>query len=239
MKNNGPLGVAVISNPTNSMIRNSYTSTYTTFQAYATYIKSINKAHNFTLLGGYSYEDFRDLLISVGASTLVTNDFFSLGWGDAKTKTNSDQIATWATAAFFGRFTYNFKEKYLFEANLRYDGSSRLAPSTRWNTFPSFSAGWNIDKEDFFQGAKATIQGLKLRASWGQLGNSNALGLYDYISMLNARSNLPFNNANTQYIYQSTLASPTKTWETVETSNIGIDVSTLNSRFVFTADAYI
>lgn len=235
----GPLGTPTLiyQNP-NNMSKNSYFSKYSSLQGFATYELNIKESHNFKLLGGYSYEDYKDETISAGAKNLVTNDFFSLGWGDADTKTNSDQITSWATMAAFGRLNYNFKEKYLFEANLRYDASSRLSPSNRWNAFPSLSAGWNIGKEDFFQNVK-TIQDLKLRASWGQLGNSNALGLYDYIALLNAAANLPFNDAPTQYIYQSTLASESKTWETVETANIGIDLTSFNRRLSFSADAYI
>jgi TonB-linked SusC/RagA family outer membrane protein len=235
----GPQGTPtlVVNNP-NSMSKDNYFSDYSSFQAFATYNFNIKKSHHFTFLGGYSYEDYRDETVSAGAKTLVTNDFFSLSWGDANTKTNSDEIITWATMAVFGRLNYNFKEKYLFEANLRYDASSRLAPSTRWNAFPSLSAGWNIGKENFFQGVKA-IEDLKLRVSWGQLGNSNALGYYDYIGLLNANSSLPFNGAPTQYIYQNKLASPTKTWETVETSNIGIDFVTFNGKLSVSADAYI
>lgn len=229
--------ILIVNNP-NNMRKSSAFSDYTTIQAYATYTFKVSTSHNFGLLGGYAYEDFRSEGIVANANRLVTNDFFSLNWGNPDTKSNTDNIITWTTVASFGRLNYNFREKYLFEANLRYDGSSRLASANRWHTFPSLSVGWNIDKETFFRGV-GLIQHLKLRASWGQLGNSNALGYYDYIGLLYSASNLPLNNVPTQYIYQNKLASPTKTWETVETSNIGLDLTALNGRLTFTADAYI
>jgi TonB-linked SusC/RagA family outer membrane protein len=225
-------------NSPNDMQRTSSFSGYSSLQAFATYNRNFNESHHFTLMGGYSYEDYKELLVTSGAKALVTNDFYSLSWGDASTKTNSDNIVTWATMAFFGRLNYDFKERYLFEADIRYDGSSRLAPETRWNFFPSFSAGWNIAKEEFFKSVK-NIQELKLRTSWGQLGNSNALGYYDYISMLNAASNLPFNNTRTQYVYQTTLASPTKTWETIQTGNIALDVTTCNGKLSGSFETYV
>lgn len=235
----GPLGTpTLIFNSPNGMSKSSLFSKYSTLQSFATYEFSIKESHNLKLLVGYSYDDYRNESIAAGVSSLVTNDFFSLNWGDPDTKTNSDVVSSWATMAGFGRINYNFMEKYLFEANLRYDGSSRLAPSNRWNAFPSLSAGWNINKEAFFQNVNS-IQNLKLRASWGQLGNSNALGLYDYVALLNTSNSLPFNDSPTQYVYQSLLASKSKTWETVETSNIGLDLTAFNRRLTFTADAYI
>tara|TARA_R110002049_G_scaffold77528_2_gene198241 strand:- start:6570 stop:9710 length:3141 start_codon:yes stop_codon:yes gene_type:complete len=235
----GTFGTPVVtSNYPNSMEKSSSFSKYYTLQGFATYDFNLNESHSFKILGGYSYEDYRNEFITAGARNLVTNDFFSLNWGDPNTKTNGDEISTWATMAGFGRINYNFREKYLLEANLRYDGSSRLAPDNRWNAFPSISAGWNINKEDFFQNVKI-IQDLKLRASWGQLGNSNALGLYDYIGLLNASTNLPLNNSPTQYVDQRVLASESKTWETVETANVGLDFTAFNRRFSFTADAYV
>ena len=235
----GPQGTPTFtySSP-NNMSKSQSLSKYVTLQSYATYDLNINDAHNFSLLGGYSFEDFRSESITATARTLATNDFFSLNYGSPSTKGNSDAISTWATIAGFGRLNYNFKEKYLFEANIRYDASSRLASGNRGQVFPSFSAGWNISKEDFYQNVKA-FQDLKLRASWGQLGNSNALGLYDYIALLNSSTNLPFNNVSTQYLYQNTLASKTKTWETIETANLGLDLTAFNRKLSFTADAYI
>lgn len=225
-------------NPTNSMSKVNFFSDRKSLQAYATYNFDFNKAHNFTLLGGYAWEEYRHEQVVSGASNLTTNDFFSLNWGDAITKTNSDQIRTWATMSAYGRLNYNYKEKYLFEANFRYDGSSKLAPDNRWHAFPSLSAAWRISNEDFFSGVRF-IQNLKLRASWGQLGNSNAIGNYDYLALLNRKNDLPFNNSKSSYIYQSVLPSRAITWETIQTANVGMDFNMLNNRMTFSGDYYV
>src|SRR3546814_3889790 len=114
---------------------------------------------------------------------MITNDFFSFNFGDTLTKTNGDNVESWAMGSFFGRLNYNFREKYLFEASFRYDGSSRLAPENRWQVFPSFSAAWRIDQEAFMQD-QSLFSALNLRGSWGQLSNGADLGLYDYIALV-------------------------------------------------------
>ncbi len=238
IENYGPQGtINVTANIPNSMTRVMFRSDYASLQAFATYDRSFADSHNFTLMGGYSYEDYKSMAVTATASGMVTNDFYSLGWSDPASQTTSDEIITYATAAVFGRLNYNYKEKYLMEVNVRYDGSSRLAPSVRWNLFPSFSVGWNIARENFFQGV-SFINDLKLRASWGQLGNSQALGYYDYIGLLTSNNNLPFGNSRTQYVYKTTIASETKTWETIETGNIGVDIAMLNNQLVFSGDIY-
>lgn len=200
------------------------------------------KDHAFTFLQGASYEEYRKDQFSASAQNMITNDFFSLNFGDPLTKTNSDLVETWALASAFGRFNYSYKDRYLFEASYRYDGSSRLAPENRWQLFPSFSAAWRISEERFMEKI-SFINSLKLRLSWGQLGNGSVLGFYDYIPLLTSglttSNNLVFNGQRTQYFYQGTLASPDKTWETVQQSNIGIDVGMLRNRLSVTADYYV
>ena len=212
-------------------------------QSYLTYNFKINDKHVFTLLQGGSYEEYRKDEFTASAKNMITNDFFSLNFGDPLTKTNSDLVQTWALASMFGRLNYSFKDRYLFEASYRYDGSSRLAPQNRWQLFPSFSAAWRASEEDFFKNNVNFINNLKIRASWGQLGNGSVLGLYDYIPLLTSglttSNNLVFNDQRTQYFYQSTLASPDKTWETVEQSNIGVDLGFFNNRLSVTADYYV
>jgi TonB-linked SusC/RagA family outer membrane protein len=212
------------------------------FQSYLTYHLNLKGGHDFTLLQGGSYEDYSKDEVNASAQNMITNDFFSLNFGDPLTKTNSDLVQTWALASLFGRLNYSFKEKYLFEASYRYDGSSRLAPQNRWQLFPSFSAAWRISQENFLKNI-SFINDLKFRASWGQLGNGSVLGLYDYIPLLTSglttSNNLVFNDQRTQYLYQSTLASPDKTWETVQQSNIGVDLTLLDNRLAFTADYYV
>jgi len=211
-------------------------------QGVFTYNLSLADAHNFTLLGGASFEEYRKDEFSAGAQSMITNDFFSFNFADPLTKTNGDKIESWAMGSFFGRLNYNFREKYLFEASFRYDGSSRLAPENRWQLFPSFSAAWRIDQENFMQD-QSILSALKLRGSWGQLGNGAVLGLYDYIALLTSgltqTNNLVFNDIRTQYFYQNQLASPQKTWETVQQSNIGIDAGFLHDRLSLTADYYV
>lgn len=234
----GAEGKPIIFNPTNSMNKYVNANTFTSLQAFATYNLKVRQDHEFGLLGGYSFEDFRYDNIAAGIKSLVTNEMFSLNWGDPQSATVSDGITTAATMGFFGRFNYNYKDKYLFESNLRYDGSSRLAPENRWQLFPSLSAGWVISNEDFFP-KNNLVNNVKVRGSWGQLGNSDALGYYDYIGMLYAANNIPFNNARNTRIYQSQLASPNKTWETIETANIGLDTWMFDNRLNLSADFYV
>src|SRR5690606_36371981 len=92
--------------------------------------------------------------------------------------------AHWSTLGFFGRVNYNYKEKYLFEANIRQNGTSRFIDDKLWGTFPSFSVGWNMARVDFFAGLNDKISSLKLRASWGQLGNMNTNSWYSFYQTL-------------------------------------------------------
>lgn len=227
---------------TKAMVKNR--GYHNNLQGVFTYNLSLADAHNFTLLGGASFEEYRKDEFSAGAQSMITNDFFSLNFADPLTKTNGDKVETWAIGSFFGRFNYNFREKYLFEASFRHDGSSRLAPENRWQLFPSFSAAWRIDQENFMQN-QSVVSALKLRGSWGQLGNGAVLGLYDYIALLtsgltvNNQPNLVFDGIRTQYFFQNQLASPQKTWETVQQSNIGADAGFLHDRLMLTADYYV
>jgi len=211
-------------------------------QGYATYNFKVKK-HEFTIMQGGSYEEYRKVEATASAKNMITNDFFSLNYGDPLTKTSTDNIETWALASAFGRFNYSFAGKYLFEASYRYDGSSRLAPENRWQLFPSFSAAWRMSEESFIKDKLWFLNNAKLRVSWGQLGNGSPLGLYPYIPLLTSglttTNNIVFNDTCTQYIYQGTLASPEVTWETVEQSNIGIDIGLLKNRLTISADYYV
>lgn len=210
-------------------------------QGFATYHFKI-KDHDFTALQGGSYEEYRkDELFATGTS-MINNDFFTLNFADPLTKTSKDLVDTWALSSAFGRFNYNFKSKYFLEASYRYDGSSKLVPVDRWRLFPSFSAGWRISQEKFMDNVPL-INNLKLRASWGKLGNSDALSSYGFLPLLSSglttTNNVVFNGTRAQYIYQSVMSSPDITWETIAQSNVGVDLSLLQNRLAITADYYV
>lgn len=209
-------------------------------QTTATYDFKLGTKHNFTILGGAAYDQYRKDEISAGATNLYSNDSFSLNFSDLLNRTNGDNVETYAFGSLFGRFNYNFDEKYLFESTVRYDGSSRLAPSSRWNLFPSFSAGWRISEENFFKGNVPVVSNLKLRASWGQVGNAvgTDIGNYDYIATLNSGSALVLNGLKTNYFFQNVLPSLGKTWETVQSSNIGVDLGMFKERLTSSVEFY-
>lgn len=134
---------------------------------------------------------------------------------------------------FFGRLNYNYKERYLLEANLRYDGSSRFLKNRRWSWFPSFSVGWNIANEDFFESLRTYITTFKLRGSWGELGNSYLSSYYPfYQSMPNSSNNGGWliNGAKPNTAGLPGLVSSTLTWETVRSWDLGFDIAALNNR---------
>ena len=130
-------------NDPNSLYRQKNTSYQDLAEFVANYETTIAKKHNFNVLGGMSYENYRKDQMDGTVKNLLSNDFFSFDYYDASEATNTsigDYIGTWSMMSYFGRLNYNYDEKYLFETNVRYDGSSRLAPDKRWEVFPSVSA---------------------------------------------------------------------------------------------------
>ncbi len=226
-------GVRFDANKPNEMSRTKNGAYHDNFEAILTYDLSLGK-HSISALGGTTYERYRKDEMAGTVKNLNSNDFFSFNYYDNSLITNtgvSDKIETWALMSYFGRLSYNFNDRYLLEANVRYDGSSRVAPEYRWQAFPSFSGAWRVNEEKWFH--VDAISNLKARASWGQLGNGAVIGLYDYIALINSG-----NNQGEAYYYQPQLASKSKKWETITTSNIGIDLGMFNNKLNITADYY-
>lgn len=220
-------------NNPNEMSRQKNNDYHDVFDALLTYDLNLGK-HTINALAGTSYERYRKDEMSGTVKNLNSNDFFSFNYYDNSIITNtdvSDNIETWAMMSYFGRINYNYADRYLFEANVRYDGSSRLAPGARWEIFPSFSAAWRVNQEKWFN--VPVISNLKLRASWGQLGNGAVLGLYDYLALISAGTNI--DEAN---YYQGAMASKSKTWEIISTTNIGVDLGLFDNKLNVTADYY-
>lgn len=152
----------------------------------------------------------------------------------------------WATAGFFGRINYNYAERYLVEVNLRYDGTSRFARDKRWNLFPSFSLGWNIAREAFWEPFTDVVSNLKLRASWGQLGNQNTVSLYPYIQTMPfyPSSNTEQNSWLINGVRQNGATAPGLIsallgWETMDSWNIGFDFGMLRNRLTMSFDYFV
>lgn len=210
-------------------------------QFYADYDWLLNDDHQFHVMGGYQFQSYRYDEISATARSLMSNDAPSLNFGSDPSVPPlvSDNIQTNAYLSYFGRINYSYKNKYLFEANLRNDISSKLAPGYRSKTFPSFSAGWVLTGEDWFTQALPFFDQFKLRGSWGRLGNANVLGNYDYISLLSTGPSYYFNNVSNISLYQSNLASPEKSWETIQSSNIGVDLAFFDYRLTGSFDYFV
>lgn len=222
-------------NDPNSKYRKKYNNYKDNFEAVLTYDFTLGK-HTVNVLAGTSYERFRQDLMDANVKNLSSNDFFSFNYYDSSLAENTsvgDEIQTWAMMSYFGRVNYNFADRYLLEANVRYDGSSRLAPSNRWQAFPSFSAAWRVNEEKWFN--VPVVSNLKVRASWGQLGIGSAsdLGLYDYLAVIESADNVGEKN-----YYQAAMASKSKTWETLTSTNIGIDVGLWDNKLNLTAEYY-
>ena len=208
------------------------------------------RAHNFGLTLGGNYERDENNVYSARTNYLANNDVpsLNLGVGDATTKSVNENNNHYAIGSFFGRLNYAYNQKYLFEANARYDGSSKLAEDKRWRFFYGFSAGWRLSQEDFMKNIN-WLNDLKIRASWGAVGNQSNIGLYDYLQLLGVGSNTsgPTNNGypiigSGTVVYvdpTSLLTSTQRTWEKVETQNLAVDATVLNNRLSTTVEYFI
>ena len=195
--------------------------------------------HNLSGVVGMSQEWYKGS--SFSASNLATEQDPTLVLGDASTMSNDASSSRWALRSGFGRLSYNYAERYLVEFNLRYDLSSRFHKSNRGGWFPSVSAGWRLSEERWMQAAKQWFDNIKIRASWGMLGNQYVgSSEYPYLSVLNASStdlSLIGSNATTGYV-QKTLANPNLSWEKIKMFDVGLDLAMFGNRLTFSFDWY-
>ena len=212
---------------------------YNALNLYGTYNFSIKEDHMFKVMAGFNQERKQNSWISVQTHDMIAPSAPSFTSATGKI-IPQNSYSDYAIRGAFYRINYNYKDRYLFEANGRYDGSSKFPKDDRFGFFPSFSVGWNIAREAWMEKALDYVSDLKLRASWGQIGNQN-IGNYGYYSTMQPVGNSNYWLKDGEFItYISTpgLVSNSFTWETVETLDIGFDASMFNSRLQVTFDWY-
>ncbi len=210
--------------------------TQLTLQSLVTYNKTIGE-HAFAVLAGVSEEKYNDWYLTGYRKDFPTALIYEVNAGSATGMSNGGSASEWAMRSYFGRLNYAFKDKYLFEANLRADGTSRFPSAGRWGYFPSFSAGWRISQESFIQGNFTWINELKLRASWGKLGNQN-VGTYPYQNLVSLGQNYPFGGVLASGAATTRLSNADITWETTTTTDIGLDMNVLKGKLGLVLDVF-
>lgn len=200
------------------------------------YETKIGKDHNFTALLGLEKQTYKYSYLEGNKKTFPTNDLMELDAGASDGQTVKGSAYEWALMSYFGRIGYNFKGKYIIEANARYDGTSRVAEANRWGLFPSVSAGWRISEEKLIKDKFSWIDNLKLRASYGVLGNQE-IGNYPYQDIL-AVTSYPSGGSLEQGVGVTRLADKNLRWESTKMLDFGLDMDIKNGLFGMTLDWY-
>jgi len=204
---------------------------------YGTYSKDVAENHHFKLMLGYNQESYSSDNITAEQGDLLINSLSNLNLGTNPLE--ADGSATvWSIQGYFGRFNYDFKNKYLLEVNARYDGSSRFPGSSRWGFFPSVSAGWLVSQENFWKPLEQVVNTFKLRASYGRLGNQN-VPLYTFSQVMGVgQTNWLYNDARLNYVATPAPLPNVVTWERTGVIDFGTDIGFLQDRFTASFDWY-
>lgn len=234
----------------NQFTRSAGFRTHQVLNAFATYELEVRK-HNFKLLGGYVKELFDNTYYGGGNNNLFTDNVPSISATYGKTPWISDSRYQLASEGIFGRFNYNYDEKYLLELTGRYDGSSRFLPGARWKFYPGISAGWNVSRENFWKDAgilERYIHGFKVRGSYGSLGDqsfgdaANQSYWYPFYPTLGTTpptsGNWYFSDGREARTGVPGLVNPDITWVTTNTLDFGVDIDAFNNRLSLTFDWY-
>ena len=217
---------------------------------YTDYAFSLNEAHNIKVMLGTQYQSMKQTNFGLTRNGIISPDYPEV---DLTTGTDSDgnpitpsvngRRDRYVTQGYFGRLNYDFKGKYLLEMNLRYDGSSRFRSGDRWVLSPSFSMGWNIAHEDFWESIRDVVGTLKLRASYGQLANQNTNSWYPTYSSMEIKSSdgdWLMNGLKPNITKPpKTLVNPNLTWEKIRTTNIGVDFGLFDNRLTGSFDYFV
>ncbi len=212
---------------------------------FAEYAREWGK-HDFKVVGGLDLEVNKYRNVSGEKINLVTTEVPSINTATGDNPSLSGGYNHWSTMGMFARVNYAYDSRYLIEASVRRDGSSRFIGDKTWATFPSFSLGWNIANEKFFSGLKGTIDQLKLRGSWGALGNTNTNALYPWFQSISigpasttSGGHWLLDGRRQTRTWSPGLVSNTLTWERVQSWNLGVDFSVLRNRLQGSFDYFV
>ncbi|PXY46929.1 SusC/RagA family TonB-linked outer membrane protein [Flavobacterium hydrophilum] len=210
-------------------------SYYWNIKNYLTYNKTINQNHNFTLLLGQEAQESRyEYLSGYRTGEFLNKDFTNLNIGDIDTAVNGNGSGRWSMASYISRLNYSFSDRYSFSASLRADASSNFGPNNKWGYFPSFSGGWTVSNEKFFEPLSNTVNYLKFRAGYGAVGNQN-IPANRYETILSLLSS-PFGGVSPTI---DNLGNPDIKWESLKSFNAGFELGLVNNRVKVDFDYYI
>ena len=225
------------------------TNTYnfrTQLQFTTDYSFKIASDHNFKVLAGYSQEYYKSDGFWASRDNMPFDNVDVLNTGSSNKQNGSadgdgnEYANDVAVQSWFGRLNYDYQGKYLFEASLRADGSSRFAKNHRWGVFPSFSAGWNLHRESFMIETNNWLSELKIRASWGVLGDAEKVGYYPTAQILSYDPKIyAFNDKLVGGAYNNIAVNQNITWEESKYTNIGLDFGLFDQRIKLSADYFI
>lgn len=209
---------------------------------YTEYAFTLNEKHDLKLLGGLDMESNLYTVLSASRADLITPLVPTLNNATHENTRPGFGNTQWATMGMFARVNYAYDSRYLAEFSIRRDGSSRFIGDKTWATFPSFSLGWNMAREAFFEPLTNTVQTLKVRGSWGSLGNTNIEELYPWFlsqPVWATSSNWLINGQKQTIARVPGLVSPNLTWETVRSWNVGLDFGMFNNRLQGNFDYFV
>ena len=216
----------------------------TNYDVLLNYDKTFGK-HNLKGLAGWHTEKYNYKYMKAFRKNFPNDNLTDMNAGDAATQTNEGYSRELAMISWFARVNYDFAGKYLLEANIRADASSRFAKENRWGYFPSVSGAWRISEENFMKGAQNWLSNLKIRGSWGMLGNQDALNsadasgaFYPAINTYEIGATYPFGGALNSGYYQGSFRLNTITWEKAKTWGVGIDFGLFNNKVTGSIDYY-
>lgn len=225
-------GEQLTHNKTNSLT-DSYVKSTTLLNENILEYSALFGMHDISVLAGHSTQSSRTDVGSSSIQDFPNDNIYEIDGGSANPSVSGSAYEN-TLQSFFGRVNYNYDSRYLLEMNIRHDGSSRMPSSHRYATFPSFSAGWNIDRESFMDDVNF-LSGLKLRGSWGKLGNQE-IGNYAFVQSLVVGGNYYFGDNLSTGLRKPSIANDKLKWETTTITDVGVDVSFLNNKFSFTFD---
>ena len=236
---NKPGSIAYVGTTTNDLTYDNRSTQYLATNIYTEYENTFRDAHYLKFMVGYNYEQSTYNRLSVQRNGIIYDDANDINLTLGQSITTGGGYEKWLIMGGFSRLNYAYRDRYLVEINARYDGSSKFPEDQRFALFPSISAGWRISKEPFFNVSPKILNDLKVRASYGSLGNGN-IGSYIYLEPFSiSQSSMILNGVRPQYTSRPSVLPDGLTWETSTTLDFGLDFAMLSDRLRFVGDYYI